>query len=99
MFDHLRARWRAAIASLNRDPDATPVVRRPLAALRLRRRRRAAIADLESLCDHLLDDIGVSRAEIPRVVDGLIAGHSRPVAPATPLVPADEPPAPLRRAA
>jgi uncharacterized protein YjiS (DUF1127 family) len=99
MFDHLRARWRAAVASPNRDPGATPVVGRALAALRLRRRRRAATADLESLCDHLLDDIGISRAEIPRVVDALIAGHSRPVAPPAPLAPAEEPREPLRRAA
>lgn len=99
MLDHLRARWRAAIASLNRDRAAALVVRRALGALRLRRRRRVAIADLESLCDHLLDDIGVSRAEIPRVVDGLIAGHRRLVAPPTAIVPAEEPRDPLRRAA
>lgn len=99
MFDHLRARWHAAIASPNRDSEAMPVVRRAFAALRLRRRRRAATADLESLSDHLLDDIGVSRAEIPRVIERLIAGHPGPVAPPTRLAPADEPREPLRRAA
>ena len=35
-------------------------------------RRRTAISSLRALPDYLLDDIGVNRASIPEVVDGLM---------------------------
>lgn len=34
--------------------------------------RRAAIAELRALPDHLLTDIGLDRAAIPSAVDGLL---------------------------
>lgn len=48
-----------------------------IAPLRRRRRRHKQIAQLESLSDHLLDDIGLSRAAVTRAVDAMIAGDRR----------------------
>jgi uncharacterized protein YjiS (DUF1127 family) len=98
MLNNLKSRWDAALASRNRDLDGTAFIQRAMAARRLRRRRRAAIAELESLPDYLLDDIGIARADIPRAVDGLIAGGTRPIAP-TRAQPVEEPRDRLRRAA
>lgn len=42
-------------------------------ALRARYRRQQAIAELSRLNDVLLADIGIARADIPLVIDGLIS--------------------------
>ncbi len=44
-------------------------VRRAIASLRRWRKRSKAIAELGSLGDHMLRDIGVSRGQIREVVD------------------------------
>lgn len=36
------------------------------------RKRRIAIRELRALDDHTLNDIGLSRSQIPAVVDGLL---------------------------
>ena len=55
-----------------------------LARLRTWRDKRQALRDLAQLDDHLLADIGLSRAEIRPVVDGLVsakaANDNRPAA-------------------
>ncbi len=40
--------------------------------------RRKAIADLERLSDRVLRDIGISRNDIPRVVDGMLPEPETP---------------------
>jgi uncharacterized protein YjiS (DUF1127 family) len=55
-----------------------------------RRRRRIAIAQLRSLGDHLLADIGLTRGQIELAVDGMLSrreGLSRPVGRAVPAAP------------
>lgn len=47
-------------------------LRRLLAKLALGRARRAAIAELSRLSDRTLEDIGVSRGQIPLVVDQML---------------------------
>lgn len=42
-------------------------------AQRRRRQRRAAIRDLRTLDDRILRDIGMTRGDIPEVVDGLLS--------------------------
>ena len=42
------------------------------------RTRRQAIRELSALSNHPLDDIGVSRADIPQVVDATLRGEARP---------------------
>ncbi len=54
-------------------------------AVRAWRQRRAAIAELSRLNDHLLKDIGIDRNEIRAVVNGML---SRPSAPAHRSAPA-----------
>lgn len=56
-----------------------------------RRRRRIAIAQLKALDDRLLADIGLSRNDIERVVDGMLAcrGDTSP-RPATRSLPAED---------
>ncbi len=49
-----------------------------------RRNRRRSINQLQGLDDRTLQDIGIARAEIGAVVDGLIAGTSTPARGATP---------------
>ncbi len=70
-----------------------------IAPMLRRRRRRAAIAELEAMTDQLLADIGISRGEIPRVVGGLIAGDARATAPRTPSARVEELRERMRRAA
>ena len=49
-------------------------------ALRRWHRRRVAYRALMALNDHLLQDIGLDRAQIPAAVDGLWRHESNPVA-------------------
>ena len=97
MLHHLKTRQDARVASRSEDPERTHFVKRALLWLYLRRRRRKAIADLESLSDHLLADIGVSRNEFPRVVDALLSGAAG--AATQPVARVEEPRDPLRWAA
>ena len=75
------------------------IQRNVIAPMQRRRRRRAAVADLEGLTDQLLSDIGISRDEIPRVVEGLVSGDARAASPQAPVAPGEEPRDHLRRAA
>ena len=72
------------------------IQRNVIEPMQRRRRRRAAVADLERLSDQLLADIGISRAEIPRVVDGLVSRDRRA---ALPVAPGEEARDHLRQAA
>lgn len=72
------------------------IQRNVIEPMQRRRRRRAAVADLERLSDQLLADIGISRAEIPRVVDGLVSRDRRA---ASPVAPGEEARDHLRQAA
>lgn len=66
------------VASERGDLERMSFIQRAIIApLRRRRRRHKQIAQLESLSDHLLDDIGLSRAAIIRAVDAMIAGDRR----------------------
>ena len=57
------------------------VWRQVLAALRLRRQRRITIRELAALSERQLADIGIARAEIPLVADGLVNRRRMFVAP------------------
>jgi uncharacterized protein YjiS (DUF1127 family) len=72
MLDHPRTRPAATSAPHAAAPRWRNPARRIIAPLLHRRRRRAAIADLDRLCDRLLDDIGLSRNDIPVAVDALL---------------------------
>ncbi len=61
--DHRRANSAPAKARLG------TAVRRAIEGLRHWRRRRRAIAELGTLDDHMLKDIGISRGQIRDVVD------------------------------
>ncbi len=54
----------------------TAVIGRIKAAITEHRRFRAGVAELEALDTRTLDDIGISRADIPRVAAGLWAPES-----------------------
>lgn len=60
-----------------------------IAPLQRQRRRRAAIADLEAMTDHLLADLGISRDDIPDVVEGLMSRDALPAAPRPPAAAAE----------
>ena len=51
----------------------SPRGRGPLTRLRAWQEKRQALRDLARLDDHLLADIGLSRAEIRSVVEGLVS--------------------------
>ena len=72
------------------------IQRNVIEPMQRRRRRRTAVADLERLSDQLLADIGISRAEIPRVVVGLVSRARRA---ASPVAPGEEARDHLRQAA
>jgi uncharacterized protein YjiS (DUF1127 family) len=73
MLDQPRTRPNDPVAPRAAAPRRLSLVQRTiLAPLLRRRRRRAAIADLEGLSDHLLADIGLSRNDIPKAVDALL---------------------------
>jgi uncharacterized protein YjiS (DUF1127 family) len=56
-----------------------------------RRRRRIAIAQLRSLDDHLLADIGLTRGQIEQAVDGMLPRRREPFSrPVERSVPAEE---------
>lgn len=57
------------------------VFARIVAGLRRAHRRRVAMRELESLSPRLLADIGVERADIPAVVDAMIAETEAAAAP------------------
>ena len=70
MLRILRTPWNAALSPR----DLANAVHRSVVVPVLRRRaRRSAIAALEGMADLLLDDIGVSRHDIPKAVDGMLA--------------------------
>ncbi|HMQ91658.1 MAG TPA: GreA/GreB family elongation factor [Amaricoccus sp.] len=77
----------------------TTFIRRAVAAALRRHHRRKAIAQFESMSDHLLDDIGLARGDIPRVVDAMIDGEPRGTLAPTPLQSFKAPRDQLRRAA
>ena len=61
-------------------PGLSALIRRRLgAALRFWHKRRT-VRTLERLSDRVLDDIGVARAEIPRIAAALVADDPRPAA-------------------
>lgn len=100
MLNHLKTHWDTKVRFRSGDLEGTHFIQRSIMApLLQRRRRRAAIAQLQSLTDHLLADIGISRGDIPRVVEGLISRDARAAAPQTPISAAEEPRDQLRRAA
>lgn len=53
-------------------PSAEPVVRSLLAKMRRARLRQATIRELEQLPNRVLDDIGISRGQIPAAVDHIL---------------------------
>ncbi len=61
----------------------TPLIHKLVSTLRRWHRRRLAIRELMALDDRMLDDIGVRRADIHRVVDGLLSSAPRPATRAT----------------
>ena len=103
MLDHLETRRDARVAIRSRGLERARFIQRIIMAIiapmQRRRRRRAAIADLEALTDQLLADIGISRDEIPRVVEGLVSGDARAAFPQVPVAGVEEPGDQLRWAA
>jgi uncharacterized protein YjiS (DUF1127 family) len=99
MLVHLKTRWDTSVVPQIRNFDAMLSLQRAIAALRQRRLRQAAIADLEAMSDHLLGDIGISRADIPEVVEGMIAADARAAAPEPPATSSEAPRPALRREA
>jgi regulator of nucleoside diphosphate kinase len=67
------------------DPGRATFIRRAVAAAMRRYQRGKAIAQFEGMSDHLLADIGVSRRDIPQVVDAMIEGGTRGTSAPTPL--------------
>ncbi|MEE9156908.1 MAG: DUF1127 domain-containing protein [Acidiferrobacterales bacterium] len=61
----------------------TPLIHKLVSTLRRWHRRRLAISELMALDDRMLDDIGVRRDDIHRVVDGLLSSAPRPATRAT----------------
>jgi len=61
----------------------TPLIYKLVSTLRRWDRRRLAIRELMALDDRMLDDIGVRRDDIHRVVDGLLSSAPRPATRAT----------------
>ncbi len=64
-------RFRAHQARTRSFTQAARAVSASLAAVRNWRIRRRTAADLRSMSDHLLADIGIDRSDIPTVADGL----------------------------
>ena len=96
MLRVLRTPWHAALSPR----DLANAVHRSVVVPVLRRRaRRSAIAALEGMADLLLDDIGVSRHDIPKAVDGMLARDFPSVLPEPPAAAAPEPGMELRRVA
>jgi uncharacterized protein YjiS (DUF1127 family) len=70
---------------------ARPVSRFILEPYVRRRKRRIAIAQLRSLDDHLLADIGLTRGQIELAVDGILPRRGKPfLRPVERSVPAEE---------
>ncbi|HMQ91677.1 MAG TPA: GreA/GreB family elongation factor [Amaricoccus sp.] len=81
------------------DTGRATFIRRAIAAALRRYQRAKAIAQFEGMSDHLLADIGVSRRDIPQVVDAMIEGGARGPSAPTPLQSTEAPGDQLRRAA
>lgn len=81
------------------DPGRATSIRRAIAAALRRYQRGKAIAQFEGMSDHLLADIGISRRDIPQVVDAMIEGGARDTSATTPLPSTEAPGDQLRRAA
>ncbi|HRW16830.1 GreA/GreB family elongation factor [Amaricoccus sp.] len=80
-------------------PGRATSIRRAIAAALRRYQRGKAIAQFEGMSDHLLADIGISRGDIPQVVDAMIEGGARDTSATTPFPSTDAPGDQLRRAA
>ncbi len=61
----------------------TLLIHKPLSTVRRWHRRRLTIRELMALDDRMLDDIGVRRDDIYRVVDGFLRSAPRPATRAT----------------
>ena len=59
-------------------PQTTSFLKRLVAAYKKWRERAVAIRALERLSDHLLADIGIPRAQIREVVEGLVGRNDHP---------------------
>ena len=59
-------------------PQTTSFLKRLVAADKKRRERAAAIRELERLSDRHLADIGIARAQIREVVEGLVGRNGHP---------------------
>ena len=59
-------------------PQTTSFLKRLVAADKKRRERAVAIRALERLSDHYLADIGIARAQIREVVEGLVGRNGHP---------------------
>ncbi len=74
-------------------------VKNTVDAVRTWRQRRAAIAELSRLNDHLLKDIGIDRNEIRAVVNGMLSRPSAPTHRPAPVLHVVSAPDPARPAA
>ena len=59
-------------------PQTTSFLKRLVAAYKKWRERAVAIRELERLSDYLLADIGIPRAQIREVVEGLVGRNDHP---------------------
>ncbi len=75
------------------------LVENTIDAVRMWRQRRAAIAELSRLNDHLLKDIGIDRNEIRAVVNGMLSRPSAPTHHPAPVLHVVSAPDPARPAA
>lgn len=77
MTDHLKIQTQSRFQLRYRVGARLELLRRQISLLSQRWQRGRAIAELERLDDRLLADIGISRGQIPQVVEGLCRPQSR----------------------
>jgi uncharacterized protein YjiS (DUF1127 family) len=77
MSDHLKIQTRSRFPLRYRTAGKPGLLRSQIILLSRRWLRRRATAELERLDDRLLADIGISRGQIPQVVDGLCRPQPR----------------------